>query len=142
MAEPADRLLTPRQGVAAAVVLAALVIAGLAVTPEAERVWSAALTCQTVVAIYLGFAIVRGRWGELGVEVAFFLVATAAISLSRDGSAAWLAAVLGVHGFWDLLHHRRPDLPRVGTRNVPRWYPPACLAFDWPVAVAVMLLLP
>jgi len=111
-------------------------------TPDADRAFVAALICQTVVAIYLGFALVRGNWRELGIEVAFFAVASTAIWLGRDGAEGWFAAVLFAHGGWDLLHHRREDLPKVGARNVPRWYPPACLAFDLPVAVAILALVP
>ena len=42
------------------------------------------------------------------------------------------------HGVWDLLHnHRHPVL---GTREVPRWYPPACLVYDFPLAIFVAVV--
>jgi hypothetical protein len=137
---PGDRLLSVPQSVVAAVALAALTAGALAALPEGDRDLVAILLAQTVVAIYLGFALVRGKPGELAVEIVFFMAASTAIYLSRDGAQGWLAAVFFVHAGWDLLHHRRDDLPRVGTRNVPRWYPPACLAYDLPTGIAVLML--
>jgi hypothetical protein len=67
---------------------------------------------------------------ELGVAGAVF----ACSLLGMTASAYWLAVGYGLHGAWDWLH----DLEMVPTR-VARWFPPLCAAFDFAIALFVLL---
>jgi hypothetical protein len=39
-----------------------------------------------------------------------------------------------LHGVWDLLHHPL----KIGAR-VRKWYPPACIAYDWLVGAFIYI---
>ena len=125
-----------------AVVLAAIFVAASMVwlwfTPVAERRTAEAITLAIIAAIYIGFALAERDAGNLLIEVAFAsaIVVVAFIGLAH--SPYWLAGGLAAHGVWDLLHHHRH--PVLGTREVPRWYPPACLVYDFPLAIFVAVL--
>ena len=131
-------LISDRLGVVLAVVAVAASMAWLWFTPVAERRTAEAIVLAVIAAIYIGFALAERDAGNLLIEVAF---ATAIIVVAFIGlahSPYWLAAGLVAHGIWDLLHHHRH--PVLGTREVPRWYPPACLAYDFPLAIFVTLV--
>jgi hypothetical protein len=69
--------------------------------------------------------------------VAELLVAAVVLALAVVGlraSTTSLAAGYLLHGVWDLLHH-----PRGVPTRVVRWFPPACAAFDFVVAVALLI---
>lgn len=93
-----------------------------------------ALLLAAIGAVYVGFALMDGRRGVLVLEVAAaaatFVCALYGLAVSPLGLVAGYAG----HGVWDLLHHPRRS---VGASVVP-WYPLACLAYDWIVAVWIL----
>ena len=128
-----------RQGVAAAAAMA--VVSGVALawlSADVARVL-AALVLVLVYGIYVGMALVTANPRTLAVENAFACVGVALAYLGLRYGTGWLFAGYVLHGVWDLLHH--PDRRTLGTDNVPRWYVPACVAYDWIVAVAVLAFL-
>jgi uncharacterized protein DUF6010 len=69
--------------------------------------------------------------------LAELLVAGVVLALAIVGlraSTTSLAAGYALHGVWDLLHH-----PRGVPTRVVRWFPPACAAFDFVVAIALLI---
>jgi hypothetical protein len=67
---------------------------------------------------------------ELAVAAAVFACAVVGLR----ASTSYLAAGYVLHGAWDLLHH-----PNVVPTRVARWFPPLCAAFDFVVAVALLI---
>ena len=85
----------------------------------------AAVLLALVAGIYVGFALQDGRARVLETEagVAFGFLAAALIGL---WVTAWVVpAAYGLHGLWDIAHHRRV------TTALPSWYIPFCAVFDW-----------
>jgi len=70
--------------------------------------------------------------------VALELLITSAVfafaAVGLRSATAYLAAGYIVHGVWDLFHHPRA----IGTR-VAGWFPPLCAAFDFVVAIALLI---
>ena len=67
---------------------------------------------------------------ELGVAAVVFGLAVVGLRASTTS----LAAGYIIHGAWDLLHN-----PRAVPTRVAKWFPPACAAFDFVVAVALLI---
>ncbi|MGH9441158.1 MAG: DUF6010 family protein [Thermoanaerobaculia bacterium] len=67
---------------------------------------------------------------ELVVAAVVFVCAAVGLRASTQ----WLAAGYVLHGVWDLLHR-----PRGVTTRVAEWFPPLCAAFDFVVAVALLI---
>jgi hypothetical protein len=87
-----------------------------------------------IAGVYIGFAIEDGRRNKLVIEVA---VALGFVALVLLGMWKWpwlIPAGYFLHGVWDLLHHPI----KVGAR-VRKWYPPACIAYDWLVGAFVYI---
>lgn len=87
-----------------------------------------------IAGVYIGFAIEDGRRNKLVVEVA---VALGFVALVLLGMWKWpwlIPAGYFLHGVWDLLHHPL----KIGAR-VRKWYPPACIAYDWLVGAFVFI---
>ncbi|GAA3238361.1 DUF6010 family protein [Actinocorallia longicatena] len=135
----ADRWLTTPQAVAAGLAGAAAHLALIALLPHGRAVQAVALGVALCYGIYLGFAMTRGTPPELLIELAFVCAGVALACLGLWHDPRWLALAWALHGGWDLLHHR--DHHVLGTRGVPRWYVPACAAFDFPVALSILLVL-
>jgi hypothetical protein len=125
--------------VAAAVVLAAGTIAILAVAPDDLAVQVGALALVMAYGIYVGMGLTSGDTRALVIEALFALAGLAIAVLGLRQSSAWLAGGLFLHGLWDFLHHA--DRRSVGVENVPAWYIPACVVYDWLVAAAVLVLI-
>jgi uncharacterized protein DUF6010 len=73
----------------------------------------------------------------LGFIVLEFAMACAVFGLAVVGlraSTIWLAAGYTLHGAWDLLHH-----PKAVPTRVVWWFPPTCAAFDFVVALALVI---
>jgi hypothetical protein len=121
-----------------AAVLVAISMAWLWFTPVAERRVAEGITLAIIAAIYIGFALAERDAGNLLIEVAFAVAIVAVVFVGLEHSRYWLAGGLAAHGVWDLLHHH--SRPVLGTREVPRWYPPACLVYDFPLAIFVAVL--
>jgi hypothetical protein len=129
---------TTSTGLVAGAVMAAGSVAILVSVSDDVGTQLAALALMLVYGIYVGMALVRGNTAALAVEALFALVGLSIAVLALQRSSTWLFAGYLLHGFWDLLHHlRRP----VGTDNVPRWYVPACVLYDWAIAAAVLATL-
>jgi hypothetical protein len=67
---------------------------------------------------------------ELAVTAVVFALAVVGLRASTTA----LAAGYALHGFWDLAHH-----PRAVKTRVASWFPPFCAAFDFVVALALLL---
>jgi hypothetical protein len=131
-------LISDRVAVFLAAVLVAISMAWLWVTPVAERRTAVGITLAIIAAIYIGFALAERDAGNLLIEVVFAIAIIAVVFVGLEHSRYWLAGGLAAHGVWDLLHHH--SRPVLGTREVPRWYPPACLVYDFPLAIFVALV--
>jgi len=114
-------------------------IAGTAPLSHGAAVLVVAIEVTTIYAIYLGFALADGGASALRIEGLFVAVGLALVGLGLWREPAYLALACGLHGVWDLLHHR--DHHVLGVRGVPVWYIPMCAAFDFPVAIAVFVAL-
>jgi hypothetical protein len=94
-----------------------------------------AMLLAATAGVYVGFALNDGRrtvfWMEL--LLAFGTFACAAMGLW--GPSWWLALGYLGHGAWDVLHHAGT----VKTAVRPS-YPPFCAAFDWAVAVLILVI--
>jgi hypothetical protein len=75
---------------------------------------------------------VPGHVLTLELCVAGVVFACAVVGLRA--STPYLAAGYALHGAWDLLHH-----PRAVPTRVALWFPPMCAAFDFVVAVALLI---
>lgn len=105
--------------------------------PVEERRAAEAITLAIIAAIYIGFALAERDGRNLLIELAFCVLILLVVFQGLWESRYWLAAGLAAHGIWDLLHHHSRHV--IGTREVPRWYPPACLVYDFPMAAFVIL---
>jgi hypothetical protein len=121
-----------------AVLFAAATMALFLVLPVDERRAAEAITLAIIAAIYIGFALAERDGRNLAIELVFSIVIILVVFQGLWGSKYWLAGGLAAHGVWDLLHHHKHHV--IGTREVPRWYPPACLAYDFPMAAFVILV--
>ena len=86
---------------------------------------------------YFGSALTEGKVNSFVVET---LVALAVFSMALAGlwhSPVWLAVGYFAHGLWDVFHHPH----RVGARVTMVWFPPACLMYDWFVALFILMIL-
>jgi hypothetical protein len=85
--------------------------------------------------VYVGLAVADGRSHviavEIGVALAFIILATAAI-----GASPWLVVggLVG-HGLKDLWQHRTHFVANT------RWWPPFCLVVDFVAASVIAALL-
>lgn len=128
-------LISDRLAVVLAAIFAAASMVWLWFTPVADRRVAEGITLAIIASIYIGFALAERHAGNLLVEVAFAVAIVAVVFIGLEHSPYWMAAGLAAHGVWDLLHHH--SRPVLGTREVPRWYPPACLVYDFPLAIFV-----
>jgi hypothetical protein len=131
-------LISDRLAVLLAAIFVAVSMAWLWVTPVAERRVAEGITLAIIAAIYIGFALAERDARNLLIEVAFAVAIVAVVFVGLEQSRYWMAGGLAAHGVWDLLHHHRH--PVLGTREVPRWYPPACLVYDFPLAIFVAVV--
>ena len=92
------------------------------------------LLLAMIAGVYIGFAIEDGRRNRLLIEglVALGFVVLVLLSLWR-----WpilLPVGYFLHGVWDLMHHPF----RFGARTR-KWYPPACMFYDWLVGAFIYI---
>ncbi|MDH5445208.1 MAG: hypothetical protein OEY52_06585 [Gammaproteobacteria bacterium] len=91
------------------------------------------LLLGVIAAIYIGFAISDGRKHVLLLECAVAAVFILLALLGMWGKPVWLVIGYFAHGAWDLIHH--PG--KLGTK-VRKWYPPACVVYDWVVGLYLL----
>jgi hypothetical protein len=87
-----------------------------------------------IAGVYIGFGIEDGRRDKLILES---IVAIGFVALVLLGMWKWpilIPAGYFLHGVWDLLHHP----VKLGAR-VKKWYPPACIAYDWLVGAYIYI---
>jgi hypothetical protein len=137
MAERTE-LISDGVAVILAAVLAGVTMVSLWWLPVAERRVTEGVMLAIVAAIYIGFALAERSGPNLVIELAFATAIIVIVFIGLEHSRYWIAGGLAAHGVWDLLHH--PRRPVIGTQELPRWYPPACLVFDFPVAAFVALV--
>lgn len=75
---------------------------------------------------------IPAHFALLEIAVALAVLGLAVVGLRA--STAALAAGYALHGVWDLVHH-----PRAVPTRVAAWFPPACAAFDFVVAIALLI---
>jgi hypothetical protein len=94
-----------------------------------------ALLLAAIAWVYVGFALLDGRQGNVALEgfVAFAFLALALLSLIY--SPYLIAAGFVAHGLWDLIHHSRAV-----TTSVPTWYPRFCAMYDFAYAGLFVVL--
>lgn len=114
-------------------------VAGTVMLSQDAAVQVVALEVTAIYAIYLGFALTHGDGKALLIEAAFITAGLTLVGLGVWREPAFLALACGLHGVWDLLHHR--DHHVLGVRGVPVWYIPMCAAFDFPAAIAIFVTL-
>jgi hypothetical protein len=116
-------------------VAAVVAVSGLHLPfPEYSRLVLALFLALTG-CVYLGALLAQTQKAstalmELGVAGAVF----GCSFLGMTSSPLWIAAGYGLHGAWDWLH----DLHVVSTR-VAGWFPPLCAAFDFAIALFVVV---
>lgn len=67
---------------------------------------------------------------ELAIAAVVFVCAM----IGLRASTMYLAGGYIIHGIWDLFHH-----PRAVSTRVAVWFPPLCSAFDFVVALALLV---
>jgi Family of unknown function (DUF6010) len=96
-----------------------------------------ALVLAFTACTYAGALLAQEATPPPPFALAELLVAAIVLALAVVGlraSTTSLAAGYALHGVWDLLHH-----PRAVPTRVARWFPPACAAFDFVVAIALLI---
>lgn len=123
-----------------AALIAGLVFGGLtllipAVLDRNDAFGFLAILLGMLGAVYLGFALVDGRFREFQAEYigVVLFTALATLALATDESAVLAAGYLG-HAIWDGMHH-----PRGIPTAIPGWYVPLCLGFDVVVGAYVLV---
>lgn len=94
-----------------------------------------ALFLASTACVYCGALLAQpapARFVALEVAMGMAVFACAVVGLRASTSA--LAAGYVLHGAWDLLHH-----PNAVPTRVAGWFPPLCAAFDFVVAVALLI---
>jgi hypothetical protein len=85
--------------------------------------------------VYGGALLAQSVPGQVaGLELLLSAVVFACAVVGLRASTPYLAAGYVLHGAWDLLHH-----PRAVPTRVAPWFPPLCAAFDFVVAVALLI---
>ncbi len=72
--------------------------------------------------------------GTVLIELAIAAIVFCCAAVGLRAQTGWLAAGYVLHGVWDLLHH-----PRAVQTRVASWFPPLCAAFDFVVAIALLI---
>ena len=116
--------------------LAAVTCGLLVLVPRPQGLALLALLLAGIAWVYVGSALADGRGRMIALEA---LVALAFLVTAFAGLwyTPW-ALVVGyfAHGVWDPFHHP-PGPKSLGAAVRARWYPPACLVYDWLVAAFV-----
>ena len=85
--------------------------------------------------VYAGAALAqKPPTGIVLIELVIAAIVFCCAAVGLRAQTGWLAAGYIVHGVWDLLHH-----PRAVPTRVASWFPPLCAAFDFVVAIALLI---
>ena len=130
--------MTVTKGALGGLVLAAVTIVVALMLPASTALLSLALLLVLIAGVYIGFAVIDGRWFVLLAEsvaaLAFLFLAVYVFGSAHP--VGLLAGGYFLHGAWDLAHHPGP---MVGERA---WYAVGCVVYDWAVGAFILLMLP
>jgi hypothetical protein len=102
--------------------------------PQAARQLSALFLALTA-CVYCGALLAQSVPDHVAaLELAFAAAVFACAVVGLRASTVYLAAGYVLHGAWDFLHH-----PSAVPTRVARWFPPLCAAFDFVVAIALLI---
>ena len=116
-------------------VLAAATIALHFLTGREVGVAAASVLVGMIGAVYIGFALVDGRFKAIVIESLVGWAFGAAALAGLLWSPAAIVAALLAHGVWDLVHHRPGALAAT-----PGWYVPFCAVYDVLAAAGLWLV--
>jgi hypothetical protein len=103
--------------------------------PQQPARQAIALFLAFTACVYAGALLAQSAPGlSVGLELIVAAVVFVCAAVGLRASTGWLAAGYVLHGVWDLFH--RPSA--VPTR-VASWFPPLCAAFDFVVAIALLI---
>jgi hypothetical protein len=116
------------------IALAVATFLGLMWLPTELARGAVSILLTLIAAIYMGFAL--ASHGRLSVKKQVCACAVfVLLALLGLGYSGWFSVMgLGLHGGWDLLHHRER-----GHGVIPGWYPHFCAVYDWGLALFVAL---
>ena len=86
---------------------------------------------------YFGSALTEGKVTPFVAETLVALAVFVAALAGLWHSPVWLAVGYFAHGLWDVFHCPH----RFGARVTMLWFPPACLMYDWVVALFILITL-
>ncbi len=113
--------------------LALLTMVVIVLLPRPMAREGLALLLALLAGLYIGAAMTNLETRYSGLELAvvssFFVLAL----LGLHVQPFWLAIGYFAHGLWDTAHH-----PSTLYRNVPGWYAPFCLSYDWLIALFIL----
>lgn len=94
-----------------------------------------ALFLALIACVYCGALLAQSVPSHFAaLELALTAAVFACAVIGLRASTSYLAAGYVLHGVWDLVHH-----PSAVPTRVARWFPPLCAAFDFVVAVALLI---
>ena len=114
-------------------ILAGLTAAALYPLPDDLAFGILAVLLGLITGVYVGVALTVADRNLILVET---VMAALFMILAVSGwmvSPLILALGYFLHGLWDLAHH-----PRYIRSPGPAWYQPACLTFDWGMALLIV----
>lgn len=116
------------------IVMALLTILFLSLFPRQKTLELLVILLSIIASIYIGFALSDGRRREILIEISamFFFWAMAVFGLWI--SPYFLIAGYVIHGFWDIIHN-----PKIIQTEVVEWYKVLCMAYDWVMAVFILV---
>jgi len=100
--------------------------------------WShqlAALLLTAIAGVYVGFAVLDGRYSRIAVECVVAICFVAFSTAAMIYNPMWLPAGYIAHGVWDFLHHTP-----VFKVKMPIWYIPFCAAYDVLAGVGIWIV--
>ena len=118
--------------------LAALTCGPLLLVPRPQGVALLALLLTGIAFVYVGSALADGRARIILLEALVALLFLGAAFAGLWYSPWVLVAGYVAHGVWDRFHHP-PGPESLGAAVRARWYPSACLVYDWLVALFVVV---
>lgn len=95
----------------------------------------AAVLLAVIAGIYVGFAVVADRTGQIMLQLGVALAFAGFAVIALLTNPVWIAAGYVAHGLWDAAHHfQLSDL------KFPRWYIPMCAAYDIAAGIGLALI--
>ena len=116
------------------IVLSAITIIAVLLLPKTRGLEALSILLAAIGAVYVGLALKHGVKAIIFLETigaAFFIL----MAFFGNWISPTLTAVGYIgHGVWDLAHH-----PRGIRLDMPGWYIPFCLAYDWIIGGFILI---